>query len=113
MSKRSILITTLFLTACGSTAPVKIGKNTYYSSKTNTAGIFGDVTAVAGKLMHQGNLLCVSQNKEFELVTKHMTDNIPGRKFGGAEITFKCIDNAIDPVMRKDIGVLDINVGNK
>ncbi len=99
------IVFALCLTACASTAPVKIGADTYYASKTNTAGIFGDVTAVAGALMVEGNQLCASQGKEFELVTQNTTSNIPGVRFGGASITFKCVEHAGNPVMRPDKGV--------
>lgn len=96
------------LIACASTAPVKIGTDTYYSSRTNTAGIFGDVGAVAGALMAEGNQLCESQRKEFELVTQNMTQNVPAVRLGGASITFKCVAKAGSPVMRIDKGVTTI-----
>jgi hypothetical protein len=96
------------LTGCASTAPVKIGADTYYSSKTNTAGIFGDVTAVAGDLMVDGNKYCASTNKQFELVTQSLNQNVPGVRFGGASITFKCVDYPGNPVMRPDNGVTTI-----
>jgi hypothetical protein len=96
------------LSACASTAPTKIGADTYYSSKTNTAGIFGDVTAVAGSLMAEGNQFCGTMSKEFELVTESTTSNVPGVRLGGASITFKCVDHAASPVMRRDNGVSTI-----
>lgn len=96
------------LAGCASTAPVKIGADTYYASKTNTAGIFGDVSAVSGKLVDQGNEFCASQGKQFELVTDQTTQNVSGVRFGGASITFKCVDHASNPVMRKDNGVTTI-----
>ncbi|HEY8682241.1 MAG TPA: hypothetical protein VIM06_03655 [Rhodanobacter sp.] len=96
------------LSGCASTAPTKIGADTYYASKTNTAGIFGDVSAVAGKLMAQGNQFCAAQGKQFELVTDSTTQNVPGVRFGGASITYKCVDHASNPVMRKDNGVSTI-----
>lgn len=96
------------LSGCAGTAPTKIGADTYYASKTNTAGIFGDVSAVAGKLMAQGNQFCASQGKQFELVTNSTTQNVPGVRFGGASITYKCVDHASNPVMRKDNGVSTI-----
>jgi hypothetical protein len=102
------LLIPVALASCASTAPTKIGADTYYSSKTNTAGIFGDVTAVAGSLMADGNQFCASQSKEFELVTQNMTSNIPGVRFGGASITFKCVDQSKSPVMRLDNGVSTI-----
>jgi hypothetical protein len=70
-----------------------------------TVIIFGDVTAVAGSLMVEGNQLGASMGKEFELVTQNTTSNIPGVRFGGASITYKCVDHAGNPVMRPDEGV--------
>ena len=102
------LVLVAVLPACASTAPTKIGADTYYSSKTNTAGIFGDVSAVAGSLMGEGYQFCGAMSKEFELVTQTTTPNVPGVRFGGASITFKCIDHAKNPVMRPDNGVSTI-----
>jgi hypothetical protein len=93
------------LYGCASTAPTPIGGDTYYASKTNTAGIFGDVTAVAGSLMAQGNQFCASKGREFQLVTESTTPNVPGVRFGGASITYKCVAHADNPVMRPDNGV--------
>lgn len=98
------LVLCLALTACASTAPTKIGADTYYSSKTNSAGMFGDVGAVAGALMVEGNQLCASQGKEFELVTQSVTQNVPGVRFGGASITFKCALKAGNPIMHRENG---------
>jgi len=103
-----MLLAGLVLAGCASTAPTKIGADTYYSSKTNSAGIFGDVTAVAGSLMAEGNEFCAKQGKEFELATQNMTGNIPFARLGGASITFKCVDHARSPVMRPDNGVTTI-----
>jgi hypothetical protein len=93
---------------CASTAPTKIGADTYFASKTNTAGMFGDVSAVAGNLMADGYQFCSGLGKEFELVTQNTTQNIPGVRFGGASITFKCVDKARNPVMRPDMGVTTV-----
>ena len=108
MQRFVYLLPCLAVVACASSAPTKIGADTYYSSKTNTAGIFGDVGAVAGALMAEGNQLCTSQGKEFELVTQSTTQNVPGMRFGGASITFKCVVKAGNPVMRPDKGVTTI-----
>jgi hypothetical protein len=104
----SIIALTVVVSDCASTAPTKIGADTYYSSKTNTAGIFGDVTATAGQLMVDGNQFCASKGKEFELVTQSMTPNVPGVRFGGASITFKCVAQPGTVVMRPDSGVTTI-----
>ena len=102
------LVMAAMLSACASTTPTKIGADTYYAAKTNTAGIFGDVSAVAGSLMVEGNQLCGTMGKEFELVTQTLTPNVPGVRFGGASITFKCVDQAKSPVMRPDNGISTI-----
>lgn len=105
MKRYLIVVTALAaLNGCASTAPVKIGANTYYASKTNSGGAFGNVDAVAGNLMVQGNQFCTAQGKQFELVTQN-TDQPRPFHMGGASITFKCVDQAVDPVMRKDNGV--------
>lgn len=100
-----IFLVLAIICGCASTAPTKIGADTYYSSKTNTAGIFGDVTAVAGQLMAEGNQFCASMSKEFELVTQSMSPNQPGVRLGGASITFKCVAHAGNVIMRQDNGV--------
>ena len=72
MKRYLIVVTALAaLNECASTAPVKIGANTYYASKTNSGGAFGNVDAVAGNLMVQGNQFCTAQGKQFELVTQN------------------------------------------
>lgn len=109
MNKRILILAAACLSGCASTAPTKIGADTYYASKTNTAGIFGDVSAVAGRLMGDGNQFCESMGKEFELVTQQTTSNIPGVRLGGASITFKCVAHASSPVMRPDNGVTTVN----
>ena len=58
--------------------------------------------------MAEGNQLCESQGKEFELVTQNVTQNVPAVRFGGASITFKCVAHARNPVMRHDKGVTTI-----
>jgi hypothetical protein len=103
--KIMLLSVVAVLEGCASTSPVKIGADTYYASKTNTAGIFGDVSAVIGKLLVEGNEFCANQGKQLELITEHTDQNVPGVRFGAASITFKCVDHASNPVMRKDNGV--------
>ena len=101
-----VIVTTL--TACASTPPTKIGANTYYSAKTNTAGAFGNVSTVAGSLMAEGYQFCGAMGKEFELVTQTLTPPAYGAGLGGASITFKCVDHANNPVLRPDNGVSTI-----
>lgn len=99
------LVAILFLGGCASTAPTNIGGDTYYAAKTNSAGIFGDVSAVAGSLMVEGNAFCAKKGLQFELLTQNTTENIPGVRFGGASITFRCVEHAKNVFMRPDNGV--------
>ena len=105
MNKFFLVFCAVVISGCACTAPAKIGADTYYASKTNTAGIFGDVSAVTGALIVEGNQFCGTMDKEFELVTQSVTQNIPGVRLGGASITFKCVNHAKSPVMRPDNGV--------
>lgn len=104
----AMLATGMALAGCSSTGPTKIGADTYYASKTNAAGGFGDPAATAGKLIAQGNQFCAKEGKEFELVTKDVNPSRVASSLGGADITFKCVDHAGNPVMRKDNGVTTI-----
>lgn len=96
------------LSGCASTPPTQIGKDTYFASKTNTGGIFGNPEAVAGHLMADGNTFCASKGREFELVTQHVSPTRPGASLGGADITFKCVEHAAPVNMRRDNGVTTI-----
>ncbi|MBN3786039.1 hypothetical protein [Burkholderia sp. Ac-20353] len=98
----------LVLSACGSTPPTPIGSDTYFSSKINSAGIFGDPGSVAGTLMMDGNKFCAGMGKQFEMVTQNVRPVIAGQSAGGASITFKCVVHAGNPVMRPDNGVSTI-----
>jgi hypothetical protein len=107
------LVMAILMTACASTAPTKIGADTYYSSKSNTAGAFGDPSVVAGKLMAQGNEFCATKGDEFELITQQVTPARIGQGLGGASITFKCVAHAGQVRMRPDNGVTTIETITK
>lgn len=98
----------LTMVGCASTPPTLIGADTYYASKTNSAGAFGDPSAVAGKLMADGNVFCAAQGREFQLVTQTINPARPAASLGGASITFKCTKNADPVTMRPDNGVTTI-----
>lgn len=106
--KKLVIFLPILLAGCASTAPTKIGADTYYSAKTNTGGMFGNVAAVAGELMREGNQFCATQGKEFELVTQNLEQPIPAARIGGASITFRCVAQARNPIMRPDRGVTTI-----
>jgi hypothetical protein len=104
----SVLIASSLLAGCAATAPTKIGADTWYSSKINAAGAFGDPAAIAGELMANGYAHCEAMGKEFELVTQETRPVRPLTSMGGASITFKCVTSARAPVMRPDQGVTTI-----
>jgi len=107
-TKFLIILTSILIISCSTTTPTKIGANTYYSAKTNTAGIFGDVSTVVGTLMSEGNLFCENISKEFQLVTMSTNQNIPGVRLGGASLTFQCVDKAGEVLLRPDKGITTI-----
>lgn len=104
----TVLGATLLLAGCGSTPPTKIGGDTYYSSRPNAGGAFGNPGAVAGDLIIEGNVHCAKLGKEFELVTQSIQQPVYARSLGGASITFRCVDQAKNPTMRPDQGVTTI-----
>lgn len=97
------------LAGCASTPPTLIGADTYYASRQNAAGMFGDVNAVAGHLMSDGNQFCASMSKQFQILTENITPPKPGVTGGSAAITFKCVDHAGPVQMRPDNGVTTVN----
>lgn len=107
---KTFALLALFLTGCASSPPTQIGANTYYASKTNMGGAFGNPAAVAGHLMADGNQFCATKGKEFELVTQSIMPARPAASLGGASITFKCIEHADDVRMRPDNGVTTVQM---
>src|SRR5258708_20193142 len=98
MKRMVLIVVAASLCGSASTAPTKIGAETYYASKTNTAGIFGDVSAVAGNLMADGNQFCALTGKKFELVTKSKTANIPRVRYAVASLPFHYLHHTITSV---------------
>jgi hypothetical protein len=96
------------LVGCSSTPPTRIGADTYFASRTNTGGAFGNPAAVAGKLMAEGNVFCADLGREFELVTQTISPPRPAASLGGASITFRCVDHAGPVTLRPDNGVSTI-----
>lgn len=104
----AMVTVTLITVGCASTPPTPIGADTYYASKTNSAGAFGNPSAVAGKLMADGNVFCAAKGREFQLVTQSVNPTRPAASLGGASITFKCVEHAGPVTMRPDNGVTTI-----
>jgi hypothetical protein len=94
MKKASLILS--IASGCATTPPTPIGGDTYYMTKTNGAGAFGNVDVLAGHLMAQGCQFCAAKGKEFELVSSN-TDQPAPFHMGVATITFKCVLHAHDP----------------
>lgn len=106
--KIAVIAGCALLAGCASTPPTQIGADTYFSSKTNAAGAFGNPAAVAGTLMADGNKFCAAKGREFQLVTQQISPSRYAQSLGGASITFKCVEHAAPVNMRPDNGVTTI-----
>ncbi len=99
------------LAGCATTAPLKVGKDTYtISSRVPFAGPTGAIGDALGK----ANTFCASQNKEVQLLTQNSSECALHGGCGQAEVTFLCLSES-DPrysatQMRKDNGVNTIEV---
>ncbi|HMH29054.1 MAG TPA: hypothetical protein VK580_10740 [Steroidobacteraceae bacterium] len=80
------------LGGCASTsAPVKIGGDTYMMSATGAAspfGLYSDADNI--QLIQKGTQQCAGKGLEFELVSDQQSPTWPGHR-GTATITFKCV----------------------
>lgn len=108
INKIAVFAAAASLAGCASTPPTRIGADTYFASRTNTAGAFGNPAAVAGNLMAEGNTFCTDQGREFQLVTQSIDPTRPAASLGGASITFKCVEHAGPVILRPDNGVTTI-----
>lgn len=102
MKKLVVCAIFTMLAGCASTVPTKIGADTFYAVQTNTAGIRGDVSAVARSLLLEGAQYCAAIGKEFELVHRSTTPPAAGVRFWGAFIAFRCLDQADNLVILMD-----------
>lgn len=108
MRKIAAIAICVMLGGCAATPPTLIGADTYYASRTNTAGAFGNPGAVAGKLIVEGNRFCAGKGLEFELVSQQISPTRYAQSLGGASITFRCVAHAMPVKMRPDNGVTTI-----
>ena len=102
-----VLLGLAMLAGCATSTPVQIGANTYYLSKTNTAGAFGDVGTLAQSLMVEGNKFCTAKGLHFQIVGENLRQPVIG--LGGAAIQFKCVTHLGPVDLRPDKGVTTVN----
>ena len=91
------------LVGCASTsAPVKIGGDTYMMSATGAASPFGlhsDADNI--QLVQKATQDCASKGLEFEMVSDQQSPTWPGHR-GTATITFKCVVHSNDVAPREE-----------
>jgi hypothetical protein len=97
------------LVGCASTsAPVKIGGETYMMSAIGSAspfGLYSDADNI--QLIQRGTQYCSNKSLEFEMVTNQQYPTTLGHR-GTATITFKCVVHSQDVKLRKDNGVTTV-----
>jgi hypothetical protein len=81
----------LLLTACASSGPVSIGKDTYMITKQSAGGMFVQGATVKTDLLAEGNAFCNKSGKTLELLTSNAKNAIPFARTSSAEIQFKCV----------------------
>lgn len=88
-----ILFTTcvvLFITACASSGPVPIGRDTYMITKQSSTG-FHSGASVKADIYREANDFCIKQGLQFQPVKDNTKDGMPGYAFANAEVVFRCL----------------------
>ena len=103
----SVILTAAALSGCVDRPPVHMGGDTYFASRLNKSGVFGSGAGAEARLISDSSEFCAKQGEELQLVTEKTSDPYPGH-MGGAQITFKCVMQSGDVVMRPDHGVTTV-----
>ena len=80
----------LVLTACASSGPVPIGRDTYMITKQSSTG-FHSGASVKADIYREANEYCVKQGLQFQPVRENTKDGVPGYAFANAEVVFRCL----------------------
>jgi hypothetical protein len=80
----------LLLTACASSGPVPMGRDTYMISKQSSTG-FHSGASVKADIYREANDFCIRTGLEFQPVTDSAKDGVPGYAFANAEVVFRCL----------------------
>jgi hypothetical protein len=92
MKFQTLLITfvLLVLTACASSGPVPIGRDTYMISKQSSTG-FHSGSSVKADIYREANEFCLKNGLQFQPVKDNAKDGVPGYAFANAEVVFRCL----------------------
>ena len=80
----------LILTACASSGPVSMGKDTYMITKQSSTG-FHSGASVKAEIYREANEFCVKQGLQFQPVRDNAKDGVPGYAFANAEVVYRCL----------------------
>ena len=80
----------LVMTACASSGPVPIGRDTYMISKQSSTG-FHSGGSVKANCYREANEFCIKQGLQFQPVKDNARDGVPGYAFANAEVVFRCL----------------------
>jgi hypothetical protein len=89
----------LALTACASSGPVPMGKDTFMISKQSSTG-FHSGASVKADIYREANEFCVKKGLEFQPVKDYAKDGVPGFAFANAEIVFRCLSSGDTEINR-------------
>lgn len=87
------------LSACSSTGPVNIGKDSYMISKQSAAGGFGSPGVLKAEIIREGSTFCTSSHKIFQMVSSQDHPATYGSN-ASAEINFMCLDEGDAEIRR-------------
>ena len=92
MYKKNLLsiCVVLLITACASSGPVPIGRDTYMITKQSSTG-FHSGGSVKADIYREANEYCMKQGLQFQPVKENAKDGVPGYAFANAEVVFRCL----------------------
>jgi Short C-terminal domain len=68
-------------------------------SKQSSTG-FHSAGSVKAEIYQEGSAYCANQGKEFQPVSDHGVDGVPGRSFANAEVQFRCLSKGDQELSR-------------
>ncbi len=89
----------VLLTACASSGPVPMGKDTFMISKQSSTG-FHSGASVKADIYREANEFCVRKGLEFQPVKDYAKDGVPGFAFANAEVVFRCLSSGDTEINR-------------
>lgn len=98
MDKTSLvaLSAILLLSACASSGPVPIGRDTFMITKQSAGGLFVSPSSIKAEIIREGSAFCTSTGKIFQIVSSNELAAIPAARLPSAEVQFMCLTDT-DP----------------